>query len=108
MNDLRVFRDRQRAQQALADSSRDRNYDCSAARLLTTTTVTTYPSSAGSFFACNPTEINGAETEGGAASYVADTTSVVYALNIGSQVPPDGTRVVGHAAGGRYVFRYDG
>ena len=65
--------------------------------LVTTTTVTTYPSTAASFYASNPTEIDGGEVEGGAASYTADTTQVVYALNVGTQVPPAGTRVVAHA-----------
>lgn len=108
MNDVRVFRDRQRAQQALADSARDRDIDCAAGKLLTTTTVATYPTSAGAFYACNPTEVNGTETEGGAAAYVVDTTTIAYALNVGTEIPPNGTCVVAHLVGGRLVFRYDG
>ena len=107
-NDARILRERQRAQQALADSANDQDFDCAAGYLLTTTTVTSYPTSAGAFYASNPTEINGAETEGGAASYVADTAIVVMTLNVGTQVPPNGTRVVAHGVGGRLVFRYDG
>jgi len=80
----------------------------SAARLVTTTTLATYPASAAEFYATNPTEIDGSETEGGAASYTADTTQVIYCLNVGTAIPPSGTRVVAHAVGGRWVFRYDG
>jgi hypothetical protein len=80
----------------------------SLAQLLTTTTVTSYPTEAGAFYAGNPTYVNGAETEGGAASYAPDPAQVIYAYNVGTQVPPQGTRVVAHAVGGRWVFRYDG
>ncbi len=76
--------------------------------LVTTTTVTTYPTTASAFFASNPTEIDGTETEGNAASYTPDTSQVVYAFNVGTQIPPAGTRVVVQAVGGRWVFRYDG
>ena len=65
---------------------------------------TTYPTTAGAFYASNPTEIDGSEVEGGAASYTADATQVVYVLNVGTQIPPAGTRVVAHAVGGRWVF----
>jgi len=80
----------------------------SAARLVTTCTVTTYPTSAGAFYAANPTEIDGSEVEGGAATYTADTNQVMYALNLGTQIPPSGTVLVAEAVGGRWVFRYDG
>jgi hypothetical protein len=82
--------------------------DGGAVVLVTTTTVSTYPATAGAFYAANPTEIDGSEIEGGAASYTADTTRLIYVLNQGTQVPPVGTRVIAHGAGGRWVFRYDG
>jgi hypothetical protein len=80
----------------------------SKARLFTTTTVTTYPTSAAAFYAANPTEIDGTETEGGAASYTADTNQIVFILNVGTAIPPNGTRVLASAVGGRWTFRYDG
>jgi hypothetical protein len=80
----------------------------SAARLVTTTTVTTYPTSAGAFYGCNPTEIDGAEQENGTATYTADTTQVMYVLNLGTSIPPTGTVVIAEAVGGRWCFRYDG
>jgi hypothetical protein len=80
----------------------------SLAQLLTTVEITTYPTTAGAFYAGNPTYVNGTETEGGLASYSPDPSQVIYAYNLGTQVPPAGTRVVAHAVGGRWVFRYDG
>jgi hypothetical protein len=55
-----------------------------------------------------PVEINGSETEGAAATYVQETSTVFYALNVGTAVPPAGTTIVCHAVGGRWAFRYDG
>jgi hypothetical protein len=106
--DNRVERERQKALSNVLDRIAPCSADGSTALLVTTTTVATYPTTALSFYASNPTEIDGGEIEGGAASYAADTTQVVYALNVGTQVPPVGTRVVTQAVGGRWVFRYDG
>jgi hypothetical protein len=108
MPDCRIERDRQKALAGVVDRVAAFASDGSAALLVTTTTVSTYPSTAGAFYASNPTEIDGAEVEGGTASYTPDTTQVVYVLNAGTQIPPAGTRVVAHAVGGRWVFRYDG
>jgi hypothetical protein len=80
----------------------------SLAQLLTTITVTTYPTAAGAFYAGNPTYVNGTETEGGIAGYSSDSTRVIYAYNLGTKIPPEGTLVVAHGVGGRWVFRYDG
>jgi hypothetical protein len=106
--DTRIERERQKALSGVLDRVGPFFSDGSAALLVTTTTVTSYPSTAAVFFASNPTEIDGSEVEGGAASYAADPMQVVYVLNVGTQVPPVGTRVVAHNVGGRWVFRYDG
>ena len=82
--------------------------DGGAVVLATTTTLSTYPTVASVFYAANPTEIDGDETEGAVATYTADTSQVIHILNQGTQVPPIGTRVIAHGAGGRWVFRYDG
>jgi hypothetical protein len=108
MSDSRIQRERQKALSGAVDRVAPFAADTPAALLVTTTTVTTYPATAGAFYASNPTEIDGSEVEGGAATYTADTTQAVYVLNVGTQVPPSGTRVVAHAVGGRWVFRYDG
>jgi hypothetical protein len=106
--DSRIERERQKALSGVLDRVALAVADGSAALLVTTTKLTTYPTTAGAFYASNPTEIDGNEVEGGTASYSADATQVVYVLNVGTQIPAVGTRVVAHAVGGRWVFRYDG
>lgn len=107
MSELRTQRERQAALDESFDRSDAPPTDCSAATLLTTTTVGTYPTSASAFYACFANDVGGVETEGTAATY-STGTAIVYALNIGSAVPPSGTKVVAHAVGGRWVFRWDG
>jgi hypothetical protein len=105
---LRVQRDRQEAAGGALDRKGGRAPDCAAAMLVVTTTVSSYPAAAGSFFACNPAQLNGAEVEGGAATPVVDRTTIIYASNQGTSAPPPGTPVVVHGCGGKWVFRYDG
>jgi hypothetical protein len=108
VSDARIERERQKALAGVVNRAAPFSADGSPAQLVTTTTVSKYPTTAAAYYASNPTEIDGSEVEGGAASYTVDTTQVVYVLNVGTQVPPVGTRVVAHAVGGRWVFRYDG
>ena len=109
MNDLRVLRDRQTAAETWLDrSTASAEPFGSAALCVITTTVTTYPTSAAEFYACNPELITGAETEGGTPTFTADTNTVVYGLNLGTVIPPNGTKLVLHSVGGRWTFRYDG
>jgi hypothetical protein len=107
MNDSRVFRDRQRAEQGNLDRETGRAPEGAAALLAQTSTVSTYPTTASAFFACLPMDIDGSETEGASATYVQESSTVFYAWNAGTQVPPVGTAIVCHAVGGRWVFRYD-
>ena len=65
MADSRIERDRQKALSGVVDRVAPFSADGSAALLVTTTTVSTYPTSAASFYASNPTEIDGSEVEGG-------------------------------------------
>ena len=81
---------------------------CSAASVLLTFTETTYPTTAATTYATHPVTILGDDTEGAAATLTADTAVTIYALNLGSTVPPSGTYVLGHQAGGRWGFRWDG
>ena len=76
--------------------------------LVQTIAEETYPTTAGVFFACQPLLIDGPENEGGAASFTPDPVRVIYAYNLGSQVPPLSTRVILSSVGGRWVFRFDG
>ena len=106
--DSRIERERQKALRGVLDRIAPFVTDGSAARPGHDDNRQTYPTTAGAFYASNPTEIDGSEVEGATASYTADTSQVVYVLNVGTQVPPLGTRVIAHAVGGRWVFRYDG
>ena len=109
MNDLRILRDRQWDGRDAFDSGlAGAEARGSSAMLAQTTTVTSYPTKAAAFYAVEPCDIDGVESEGAAATYVARAGSVAYALNLGTQVPPSGTTVVCHAVGGRWCFRYDG
>lgn len=109
-NDLRTLRDRTNSAWAALDSAEGAEGDgCSAAILAQTTTVTTYPTTPSAFYAIILMEIDGEEQEGSTASYVTVTGApTLYALNLGSQVPPPVTMVICHLVGGRYCFRFDG
>ena len=108
VNDARVLRERVTvAENALDSAAQGSNY-ASPATVGVTTVVTTYPTSAGAYYAVNPGWITSTETEGATGSITADTATVLYALNVGTSIPDQGTSIVAHAVGGRWVFRYDG
>src|SRR5262245_15067142 len=108
MNDLRILRDRQRSGQAGFDTSLgDLSPFGSAAILGLTFQENAYPTNASQLFAFHPVEFDGDETEGASATPVADTETTFYAYNLGGEIPPEGTKIVCHAVGGRWVFRYD-
>jgi hypothetical protein len=106
--DGRVERERYQDLQGYADRVVPRTVDAPSVLLMTTTTVATYPTSASTFYAGNPTTVSGTETEGGAASYSVDTSNIILALNLGTQIPASGTRVIATSTSGRWTFRYDG
>ncbi len=107
MSELRVQRARLGDLEGTVDNRAPRPAGGGAAALLSLTTETTYPTTAGVYYAANFCDLGGAEVEGGTASFTSHS-AVVYALNVGTQVPPSGTKVVGHAVGGRWIFRFDG
>ena len=107
--ELRILRNRQRAGQERFDAARGVALPFgSAAVLAMTTTVNSYPMTASAFYAMLPQDLDGGETEGGSASYTAESSRPFYAWNAGTAVPPSGTPVVCHAVGGRWCFRFDG
>ena len=59
------------------------------------------------FFYCLPIQVTGEETEGGPGS-LAEESGGVYALNLGTVIPPSGTQIVVVWVESRWVFRYDG
>jgi hypothetical protein len=108
MNDLRVIRDRPKAEEKTIDRTQGLAPVGDAAILAQTTTVSTYPTTASAFYACVPADLDGDESEGTTATFVRENSTVFYAWNAGTQVPPASTAIVCHAVGGRWVFRYDG
>jgi hypothetical protein len=108
VSETRILRERVASSAATLDRIGSDGMFGSAAIVGVTTTVTTYPTAAGAFYAVNPATITGTEGEGDAGSPTPDTKTTLYALNTGSQIPPAGTPIVCHAVGGRWVFRYDG
>ena len=74
--------------------------------LAQTTTISTYPTTAQSYFACLPLTLLGTEKEGGSGVTTAGSATF-FALNIGSTIPPSGTQVLTTFIGSRWVFRYD-
>jgi hypothetical protein len=109
-DDARVLRDRALAAEAALDALQGGGDACAAAAdLVQTTTVSSYPAVAGAYYACIPCDVNGAEAEGGAATYVPRPgAGPIYAFNLGTQIPPVGTTLVAHGVGGRWAVRYDG
>jgi hypothetical protein len=103
----RIERERHQDLEDLVGRLPDGCSGATASRLLKTTTLNVYPAVAGRFYACNPVELDGTETEGGTATGTPDTTQVIYALNAGTTIPPSGTVVIASAVGGRWTFRYD-
>ena len=103
----RIERERHQDLEDLVERIPDGADSGTAGRLVRTTTITTYPTNAGRFYACNPVEIDGTEIEGSSASYIADTNQVLYCLNLGTAIPTAGTTLIATAVGGRWTFRYD-
>jgi hypothetical protein len=108
MFDARVLRDRQQAANAAAQRAAPLAEDGSIALLVQTRSVSGYPTTANAFFACAPVRIDGPESEGAAAVFVADFSRTYFVYNLGNQVPPIGTRLIAQSGAGRWTFRYDG
>ena len=108
MSELRVLRERQTDASAALDRADNNQAYGSAAMCCITTTVTTYPTTAGAFYACNPELLTGTEGENLAATFTPDTNTIVYVYNLGAAVIPVGTKIVAHSGSGRLATRYDG
>jgi hypothetical protein len=108
MSEERILRDQLAA--IRADSLRQVPLaeDGTVALLAQTTVISNYPSTAGAFYACTPLMVDGPETEGSAASFANSGSRTIYALNLGESIPPVGTKIIAHACGGRWTFRFDG
>jgi len=108
MNNTRLLRDRQAETAAALDRADADGEDASLSVLAQTTSVSSYPTSPSSFFACRPLSVDGLESEGADASFTPESARIIYAYNVGTATPPSGTKIVVTGCGGRWIFRYDG
>lgn len=108
MSDARVMRGRQDDAAAAVRRLVTAGHHGSEAVLAQTKAVGTYPTNASAFYACTPLKVEGAETEGAAATFSADASRTVMSFNLGTKVPPLGTKLIVHSCDGRWTFRYDG
>jgi len=108
MLDARVMRDRQDEAVAAVRRMASSQEPGSEAILVQTRAVGAYPTAAASFFACTPLRIDGPEVEGARVSFTPDSSRTIIAFNLGVMPPPVGTKLIAHACGGRWAFRYDG
>lgn len=107
MDDARRLRDR--ADSRAAALTRDPRGSLRGAPVLLARTKVhaSYPATAAVYYACETQGILGAEAEGG-PGVLSTNGDTVYAFNLGSGVPPQGTPVVLTFVGNRWVFRHDG
>lgn len=105
---MRDVRDRQYELAGDLGRSGDLRLDPGSAELLVTFAEDLYPEDPGAVYACHPVAIDAADAEGATATYSADASVTIYALNIGTAVPDPGTYVIAVGVGGRMVFRHDG
>jgi len=108
MFNARILRARQESALASAGRSAPFSEDGSVAILVQTRSVGDYPTAPNVFFACSPVRVDGPEAEGEAAVFVADFSRTYFAYNLGTHVPPIGTKVVAQSCSGRWTFRFDG
>jgi hypothetical protein len=77
---------------------------CMVAR---TVSLGSYPTTATCFYACNPITVLGTEAEDG-PSILTTEACTLFALNLGSTIPPAGTDILVTFVRHRWAFRYDG
>ncbi len=73
----------------------------------TTTTINTYPVTAQAFYAMLNTDADGVEEEGESVSFTTSDDEPVMAFNLGSTVPPEGSRTIVDGAGGIFTFTWN-
>jgi hypothetical protein len=107
LNDLRTERDRLAGLADQLDRAREDQSEATAAVVGVTFAESAYPSQAQGLFACRVQTVGGLETEGAPGS-LTPTTATIYAYNLGSALPPQGTAILAVQVGDRWTFRYDG
>jgi hypothetical protein len=106
MSESRIMRSRQADLEQYNDRLAPNSIDCDVSVLGTTAEKEAYPTVAAAVYFIETANLDGSDAEGSTASVVADGGSL-FALNLGSQVPPVGTNVIVTSVGGRWCFRFD-
>lgn len=97
-----TLREIQKAREALDTTPAGKG----ASMLCVTTSLGSYPTMSPAAFAVVPEECDAEDDEGAAATYTDNTDSTFFAINLGTNVPPQGSRIIVHAVGGRWLFRW--
>jgi hypothetical protein len=79
----------------------------SGSYLLKTKSLGAYPPAPARFFACDFVVPDGIEAAGESVTLAVEP-GPVFALNLGTRIPPPGTVVKGYVSDGCYIFQYDG
>lgn len=106
-DDLRSLKEQMKAMERRLAAMGSNRADCMISGIGKTEAIGTYPTNAGGCYGLNIQQISGNETENTLATYT-DTGIVIRAFNIGSRVPPAGTRVLykQESNTNRTVFNY--
>jgi hypothetical protein len=108
MSETRILRDRQSMARTASLRLVPFAEEGAVAILAQTRIAVSYPTVPAAFYACSPLQVDGPETEGAVATFTEDSSRMINAFNLGTQIPPPGTRIIAHDCGGRWTFRYDG
>ncbi len=105
----RVLRTRQNQQNEALDRASVPMPACAMSMVVQTTNDSGhYPIVAAAYYACHPILLSGDESEGAAATFSGDTNTVIYAMNLGTSIPPDHTYVIIHGGSGKWCFTFNG
>jgi hypothetical protein len=74
--------------------------------VVTTKTIATYPTTAGSFFAATLATLTGQEAEGNIAS-VGSLAGDLFVMNVGATVPPNAANLIAIPIGKFLVVEFD-
>jgi hypothetical protein len=88
------------------DERRGLTVNCMPAVVVVTYAKSSYPTVAGSYYACHPVAVSGTESEGSTLVATTDTTQTLYVLNLGTAIPPAGTKVIAHGIAGRWEMTF--
>lgn len=102
-----LLRRRLAALEAALDRLEDAELAAPRSQLCLTTTIASYPTTAGAYYAVQAQRVSGSEAEGGTPTLAA-VGPKFFAYNLGSAVPPSGTKVIVDPVPDGFVFRYDG